>query len=69
MEMALLDFLLRHKGQAFTPEDLLNQVWNSESDSTSSAVRKTIARLRKKIDKDGEESIIKSVRGLGYSID
>lgn len=69
MEMALLDFFLRHKGQAFTPEELLNQVWNSESDSTESAVRKTIGRLRKKIDIDGEESLIKSVRGMGYSIE
>lgn len=68
MEMALLDFLMRRKGQVFTPEDLLNQVWNSESDSTEAAVRKTIGRLRKKIDGEGEESLIKSVRGLGYSI-
>lgn len=69
MEMALLDFLMRRKGQTFTPTDLLNQVWNSESESTEGAVRKTITRLRKKIDSDGEESLIKSVRGVGYSIE
>lgn len=69
MEMALLDFLMRRKGQTFTPTDLLNQVWNSESESTEGAVRKTITRLRKKIDTDGEDSLIKSVRGIGYSIE
>jgi DNA-binding response OmpR family regulator len=66
--MAVLEFLARHRGQAYTVDDLLNKVWHSESDSTEDAVRQCIARLRKKIDK-GPDSIIKTMRNAGYMVE
>lgn len=69
MELALFEFLLRHKGQAFNVEDLLDRVWPSETESTHDAVRQTVIRLRKKIDKKGEPSIITTAVGIGYKID
>jgi len=68
-EMALLEFLLRNRNQSFTVTDLLDRVWSSESDSTEDAVRQCITRLRKKIDVDGQPSLITTVRGVGYRIE
>jgi DNA-binding response OmpR family regulator len=68
-EVQVLTFLAKHRGQCFTAQDLLNKVWHSESDSTEDAVRQCLVRLRKKIDKPGEDSIIKTVRNLGYCIE
>lgn len=68
-ELAVLSHLMRHMGQVFSVDDLLNKVWHSESDSGEDAVRQCITRLRKKIDLDGEESIVTTVKGLGYKIE
>jgi DNA-binding response OmpR family regulator len=68
-EFALLEFFMRHKGQVFNAEAVLNRVWSSESDATSESFRTCLKRLRQKIDKDGQSSIITTVHGLGYKID
>ena len=67
-EFALLEFLMRHTNQVFGVQELLNRLWSSESDSSELAVRQTITRLRKKIDKAGADSVIVTVTGLGYKI-
>jgi DNA-binding response OmpR family regulator len=67
-EFAVVEFLLRHPNQYFTPEQLLNRVWQSDSEATVGALRTCIRRLRQRVDKEGEESFIKSVRGYGYKI-
>jgi DNA-binding response OmpR family regulator len=67
-EFALVEFLLRHPDQFFTPEQLLNRVWQSDSEATVDALRTCIKRLRQRVDKEGQESLIKSVRGYGYKI-
>ncbi len=68
-EFALLEFLMRHKGEIFTPEALLDRVWKSSSDSSPAAIRTMVKNLRKKIDSDGLPSIITNVRGAGYRFD
>lgn len=65
-ELALLEFFMRHKGQVFTAEAVLNRVWSSESEATPESFRTCLKRLRQKIDLDGKESIIEYVHGLGY---
>jgi DNA-binding response OmpR family regulator len=67
-EFALVEFLLRHPDQFFTPEQLLNRVWQSDSEATVDALRTCIKRLRQRVDKKGQESLIKSIRGYGYKI-
>jgi DNA-binding response OmpR family regulator len=66
-EFQLLEFLMRHPNQVFSPEALLNRVWPSESDSTAEALRTTMKRLRKKIDPDG--IVLKTVHGVGYILE
>lgn len=68
-EFALLEYLLRRKDQVLSVEDLLNNVWKSDSESSPDAVRQTIKRLRTKIDVEGEPSLITTVVGLGYTIE
>lgn len=68
-EFALLEFLLRHKGHVYSAEDLLDRVWSADSESSPEAVRQTIKRLRDKIDKDGEKSLISTIVNIGYSIE
>jgi two-component system OmpR family response regulator len=68
-EFALLEFLLRRKNQVFDVNELLDRVWSSESDSSEDAVRQCVIRLRKKIDRDGEPSIVSTIKGLGYKVE
>lgn len=68
-EFALLEFFMRHSGQLFTSEALLDRVWKSDSDSTTEAITTTVKRLRKKLDIEGKPSIITTVHGLGYRLE
>lgn len=68
-EFAVVEFLLRHPGHYFSPEHLLNHVWETDSESTLDALRSCIKRLRQRIDVDGQPSLIQSARGYGYKID
>jgi len=68
-EYGLLEFLMRHPGQVFAPEALLDRVWSSQSDSSVDALTTCIKRLRKKITVEGQDSIIKTVYGVGYKLE
>lgn len=68
-EFALLEFLMRHPNQAFSNEALLDRVWSTESDSSHDAVRTCVQRLRKKIDVEGEKSIISTKHRVGYILE
>lgn len=67
-EFALLEFFLRHPDEVFSLEALLDRVWKSESDSSPDTVRTTIQRLRKKIDREGEPSLIGTIHRVGYHL-
>jgi DNA-binding response OmpR family regulator len=68
-EYALLEFLMRHPNTLFSPEALLDRVWNTSSDSTTEAITTVVSRLRKKLDVEGKPSIIDTVRNMGYRLD
>lgn len=68
-ESALLEFLMRHKGQFFTAEVLLNRVWSSESEASPDALRQCVTRLRKKIHGEGLPELLQNVPRAGYKID
>lgn len=69
-EFSLLEFLMRHKGQILTAEQLLEQVWSYESDVLPNTVQVYIGYLRNKIDRafPKEEPLVKTVRGFGYKL-
>jgi OmpR-family two-component system manganese-sensing response regulator len=68
-EYALLEFFMRHQGQVFSPEVLLDRVWSSQSDATVDALTTCIKRLRKKITPEGQEPIVKTIYGVGYKLE
>lgn len=67
-EFALLEFLMRNPDDVFSAETLLNRIWESDSEASPDTVRVCITRLRNKIDKDGDASVIRTVHRLGYQI-
>lgn len=69
MEFTLLEFFMRHPNQVFSTEALLQRVWNSETEASLDAIYTCIRRIRKKLDSDGETSIIKTVHGVGYKLE
>lgn len=69
LEFSLLEFFMRHPGRVFPAEALLERVWPVNSDASPEAVRTVIKTLRKKIDKEGEQSTIRTIHGVGYKLD
>jgi len=65
-EFQLLEVLLRTPGRVFTRTQLLERVWGYGFDPQTNLVDVNIQRLRKKIDPESGESILETVRGVGY---
>ena len=64
-EFRLLNYLVRHAGRAFTRADLMHEVWGGERSCRTVDVH--VQRLRAKLG-SGYESIIDTVRGVGYMV-
>ena len=65
-ELELLVFLMRHPGQAFRREELLEQVWGYRYGDTST-VTVHVRRLREKVEPDpSSPTRIGTVWGIGY---
>lgn len=69
MEFALLEFLMRNANQVFSAEAIISRVWPSESERSPDTLRTAIKKLRDKIDKAGEPSLIKNMHGIGYKFE
>jgi two-component system, OmpR family, response regulator len=68
-EFKLLEFLLRHKNQVVTRTMLLEHVWEYHFDPQTNVIDVHISRLRQKIDITPDQSLIKTIRGAGYTIE
>ena len=67
-ELAIIELLMSHPGTLFSRERILSNVWGMNMDPLTNVVDVYIGKLRKKLDEDGDESIIETVRGLGYRL-
>jgi DNA-binding response OmpR family regulator len=67
-EFALLEYLMRHKGQVLSRQQILDAVWGFDFDTGSNVVDVYVGYLRRKLDTDGEPSAIETVRGAGYRV-
>jgi two-component system copper resistance phosphate regulon response regulator CusR len=69
-EFELLEYLLRHEGELVSREMLTREVWNEPSRGTplDNVIDVHIARLRKKVDRDGGAKLIHTVRGVGFLV-
>jgi two-component system OmpR family response regulator len=67
-EFALLELLMRHAGQVLSRDTILDHVWDESFDSFSNVVDVHIRNLRRKLDREGQSSLIETVRGIGYTM-
>jgi len=68
-EFALLQYLMERKGEVVTRTMLAENVWGYHFDSMSNVIDVHINGLRKKIDLPGGESLIHTLRGVGYVLE
>lgn len=68
-EFDLLTFFIKHPGQVFTRNELLNNVWGCSYDGYQHTVNTLINRLRSKIEINPQKpDYILTVRGVGYKL-
>ncbi len=67
-EFSLLEFLMRHEGQPVTRAAIVEQVWKVDGANTTNIVDVYINYLRRKMDSDYDQSLIRTIRGVGYQI-
>lgn len=67
-EFELLNYLMANADRVVSRERLLNSVWEYGYDPGTKIVDVYVRYLRKKIDREGEPSLIQTVRGIGYMV-
>ncbi len=68
-EYALLDYFVRHTGEAVSRTLIAEQVWDMNFDSDTNVVDVAVRRLRAKLDDAFEPKLIHTIRGVGYVFD
>ncbi|HSX18777.1 MAG TPA: response regulator transcription factor [Candidatus Saccharimonadales bacterium] len=68
-EFSLLEYLMRHVAKIVTKDQIINHVWDYDSDILPNTVEVYIRNLRNKVDVPFNKPLIKTVRGFGYRID
>ena len=66
LEFDLLNYLIKHKSQVVTREELLENVWEDDENTQEKTVNVAINRLLKKLDPNKEKNYIEPIRGIGY---
>ncbi len=66
-ELAILEILVRHRGQALTRDQIFERVSDFSSDNWSNSIDVHIKNIRKKLFTD--EDPIKTIRGVGYRLE
>jgi len=67
-EFNILELLMRFQGQVVTRKMLCEHVWGFDWDGPTNVIEVHINRLRGKIDKGRDASMIKTIRGRGYAL-
>ena len=68
-EFSLLEYLLRHQGQAISRAMITEKVWGYGFDTYSNLIDVHINHLRKKVDKGFAAKLIHTVKGVGYVLE
>lgn len=67
-ELALLEYLMRQRGNVVNKQQILNNVWDFGFDGDPNIVEVYIGRIRRKVDKPFGRNDIETLRGSGYRI-
>jgi DNA-binding response OmpR family regulator len=68
-EYSLLEYLLLNSGRVLTRSMIIDRVWDHSFEGFTNIVDVYVRQLRRKIDEGFDPKLIRTVRGLGYSID
>ena len=66
LEFSLLEYLMRSAGRVVSKTMIMEHVWNYHFDPQTNVVEARISRLRDKVDRDFDQKLIHTVRGVGY---
>jgi DNA-binding response OmpR family regulator len=64
-EFAILETLMRYPNKVFSPEAIINRVWQIGESPATDVVRTHIKNLRRKL---GDDSLIETVHSVGYKL-
>ena len=67
-EFDLLELLIRHQGQVLTHSTIYQRIWGYDFGAESNNLAVYISYLRRKLYEAGAPDLIRTVRGVGYSI-
>lgn len=65
-EMIIFGYLLSHKNQIVTRDELMTDLWNNEKFINDNALTVNISRLRSKLKEVGYDDVIDTRKGQGY---
>ncbi|KSU85857.1 PhoB family transcriptional regulator [Fictibacillus enclensis] len=67
-EYDLLVYLLHHKNKIVTRDGIITNVWGYEFEGETNVIDVYIRHLRKKLKDNSPDSLIQTVRGVGYTM-
>ena len=67
-ELALLEYLMRNKGETVSRAMLIDNVWDANFIPDANVVEACVSRLRGKLKKQTGKKFIQTIRGLGYTL-
>ena len=67
-EFALLEYLMRNSGRVLSKTMIMEHVWGYDFDPQTNVVDVLVSRLRAKVDRDFENKLIQTQRGIGYVV-
>jgi two-component system copper resistance phosphate regulon response regulator CusR len=67
-EYAVLEFLMRNSDRPVSKALIIEHVWDLQFDSISNVVEVQINALRRKLDRGFAVRLIKTIRGVGYTL-
>ena len=65
-EFALLEYIMRNAGRVVSKTMILEHVWDYNFDPQTDVVDVLVCRLRSKVDRDFDQKMIHTIRGVGY---
>ena len=67
-EFAVLEYLMRRKGQIVSKREVLDNVWDADFEGDSNIVEVYVRHLRNKLDRPFDRAAIETLRGSGYRL-
>ncbi len=67
-EIEVLARIASSRGRAVARDDLLEDVWGDATEEAAASLDVMVSRLRRKLERGGRETLIRTIRGHGYAL-